>query len=88
VAVGSEQIYPTSNEYSRLDQNQQSWIRNLRAKTQRFEDPMCFEAWKMTRRCQGAKMEEIHAQSQARENWTIRFGILKYLIFPGEIESD
>jgi hypothetical protein len=33
-------------------------------------------------------MEEIHAQSQARENWTIRFGILKYLIFPGEIESD
>jgi hypothetical protein len=34
------------------------------AKTQRFEDPICFEAWRMIRRHQGAKMEEVHAQSK------------------------
>jgi hypothetical protein len=42
----------------------------------------------MSRRHQGAKMEEIHAQSRSRENHTIRFGIPEYPIFPEEIESD
>jgi hypothetical protein len=31
--------------------------------TQRFEDPRCFEAWKRTKRYQGANMEEIQARS-------------------------
>jgi hypothetical protein len=42
----------------------------------------------MNKRHQGVKMEEIQAQSRASENWTIRFGILEYPIFPEEIESD
>jgi hypothetical protein len=32
---------------------------NLGAKTQRFGDLMCFEAWKITRRHQGAKMKRF-----------------------------
>jgi hypothetical protein len=55
------QTYPTIDRVPKL---WQPGPEDLRAKTQRFEDPMCFEAWKMTRRCQGAKMEEIHAQSE------------------------
>jgi hypothetical protein len=64
VAAGSGRIYSAQDGYIRLGQNQQSWIQNLRAKTQRFEDPMSFEVWKMTRRHQRAKMEEVHAQSK------------------------
>jgi hypothetical protein len=44
MAAGSSWIYPTSIRYVRLDQNQHSWIQNLRAKTQRFEHLICFEA--------------------------------------------
>jgi hypothetical protein len=44
VAAGFGRIYPTSIRYIRLDQNQHSWICNLRAKTRRFEHLMCFEA--------------------------------------------
>jgi hypothetical protein len=61
VAAGSGRIYLTSHRIYPTQPNQQNWIQNLRAKTQRFEDPMCFEAWKLSRRHQGAKMEEIHA---------------------------
>jgi hypothetical protein len=43
----------------------------------------------MSRRDQATtKMEEIHPQSRARKNWTVRFGIQEYLVFPEEIESD
>jgi hypothetical protein len=34
--------------YIQSNQNQHSWIQNLRAKTQRFDDPRCFEAWKIS----------------------------------------
>jgi hypothetical protein len=44
-------ILPTSNISD--NQNQHIWIRNLRAKTQRFDDPRCFEAYKMSGRQQG-----------------------------------
>jgi hypothetical protein len=64
VAAGSDRIYPTSIRYIRLDQNQHSWIQNLRAKTQIFEDLMCFEAWKMTRRHQGAKMKRFMLKAE------------------------
>jgi hypothetical protein len=37
---------------------------------------------------QGAKMEEIQAKSRGRKNWTIRFGIPEYPVFPKGIESD
>jgi hypothetical protein len=47
---------------------------------------MCFEAWKMTRRHQGAKMERFMLKA-AHENWTIQFGIPEYPIFPEEIKS-
>jgi hypothetical protein len=80
VAAGSGQIYPTSIGYIRLDQNQHSWIRNLRAKTQRFEDLMCFESWKMTRRHQGAKMQRFVFKAEPMKTgpsglgyWSIRF---------------
>jgi hypothetical protein len=33
-------------------------------------------------------MEEIQGKSRGHKNWTIRFGIPKYLIFPEHIESD
>jgi hypothetical protein len=48
---------------------------------------MCFEAWKMTRRHQGAKMERFMLKA-AHENQTIQFGIPEYPIFPEEIKSD
>jgi hypothetical protein len=42
----------------------------------------------MTKKYQGAKMEEIQAKSQCHKNQTIRFGIPKYLVFPEDMESD
>jgi hypothetical protein len=53
MATGSSRIYPTYIGYILRNQNQHSWIQNLRAETQRFDDPMCFEAWKMSGRHQG-----------------------------------
>jgi hypothetical protein len=49
---------------------------------------MYFEAWKRTKRYEGAKMEEIQAKSRSRKNRTIRFGIQEYLVFPEEREYD
>jgi hypothetical protein len=46
------------------------------------------EAWKRSKKYQGARMEEVQAKSQSHKNRTIRFGIPKYLVFPEEIESD
>jgi hypothetical protein len=56
--------------------------------TQRFEDPRSFEAWKNTKRSQGAKMEEIQDKSQSYKNWTIRFWIPEYPVFSEQIESE
>jgi hypothetical protein len=84
----SEPWQPGPIGYIRLDQNQQSWIQNLRAKTQRFEDPMCFEAWKMSERHQGTKIEESQARSRSRKNWTIRFARPDYPVFSKQIVSD
>jgi hypothetical protein len=38
--------------------------------TQRFEDLRCFEAWKRTKKHEGAKMIEIQARSRGRKNQT------------------
>jgi hypothetical protein len=51
----------------------------------KFEDLKiqgCFEVWKMTKKYQGAKIEEIQVKSRGRKNWTDRFGIPEYPIFP------
>jgi hypothetical protein len=42
----------------------------------------------MTKRYQGAKMEEIQAKSQSRKNRTVRFWIPEYPVFPEQIESE
>jgi hypothetical protein len=47
----------------------------------RFEDSMCFEAWKGTKRHQGTKIEENQVRSQSRKNQTIQFAKLDYPIF-------
>jgi hypothetical protein len=86
--AGFGRIYPTSIRYIQHDQNQQRWIQNLRAKTQRFEDPICFEAWKMSERHQGTKIEENQARSRSHKNRTIRFAKPEYPVFSKQIESD
>jgi hypothetical protein len=55
---------------------------------QRFEYPRCFEAWKRTKKHQGAKIEEIQAKSRGHKNWTVRFWISEYLVFLEQIESE
>jgi outer membrane biogenesis lipoprotein LolB len=88
VTARSGWIYPTSIGYIQHDQNQQSWIQNLRAKTLRFEDPMCFEAWKMSERHQGTKIEENQARSKSRKNRTIQFDKPEYPVFLEQIEFE
>jgi hypothetical protein len=88
MAAGSCWIYPTSIGYIQLDQNQHSWIQNLRAKTQRFEDLMCFEAWKMTRRQQGAKMERFVLKAEPVKTRTSGLGYWTIWFFQKGIESD
>jgi hypothetical protein len=46
----------------------------------------CFEAWKIIKKCQGAKIEEIQAQRRGHKNRTIRFGIPEYPVFSEQIE--
>jgi hypothetical protein len=48
---------------------------------------MHFEAWKMTKKHQETKVEEIQAKNRGDKIWTIWFGILEYPVFPEEIES-
>jgi hypothetical protein len=36
----------------------------------------------MTKKYQGAKIEEIQVKSRGRKNWTDQFGIPEYPIFP------
>jgi hypothetical protein len=40
----------------------------------RFEHPRCFEAWKWTRRHQGAKMEEIKPKTEVTKTRLFDFG--------------
>jgi hypothetical protein len=54
----------------------------------KFEDPRCFVAWKMTKKYQETKMEEIQARSKDHKNQTIRFWIPEYPVFPEQIESE
>jgi hypothetical protein len=49
----------------------------------RFENPRCFETWKMIKKYQGANMEEIQAKS-----WMVRFWISDCPILSEQIESD
>jgi hypothetical protein len=42
-----------------------------KSQTQRFEHPTCFEAWKTTKRYQGAKMEEIQVK-------TVKIGLFDF----------
>jgi hypothetical protein len=58
------------------------------AKTKKFKDPMCFEAWKMTRRHQRAKMDEIHTQGEPAKTGLSGLGYRSIQIFPEGIESD
>jgi hypothetical protein len=53
-----------------------------RAKLKDLKIQGCFEAWKMIKKYQWAKMEEIQAQSRGRKNQTIWFGIPEYPFFP------
>jgi hypothetical protein len=57
-------------------------------KLKRFEDQVCFEAWKMSKRYQESRMEEIQAKSRSRKNWTVQFWILEYPVFSEQIESE
>jgi hypothetical protein len=88
LTAGSGWIYPTSIGYIGLDQNQHSWIRNLRAKTRRFEDLMYFDVWKMTRRHQGAKLERFMLKAEPVKTGPSRLGYWSIRFFPEEIESD
>jgi hypothetical protein len=49
--------------------------------TWRFKDPRCFDAWKITKKHQGADMEEIQTRSRGRKNRFVRFWIPEYPIF-------
>jgi hypothetical protein len=42
----------------------------------------------MTKKYQGARMEEIQAKTQGCKSRTIQFGIPEYPVFPEGIESD
>jgi hypothetical protein len=59
-----------------------------RSQIQRFEDPMCFEARKESKRHQGAKIEENQATSQSHKNQTIQFAKPEYPVFSVQIESE
>jgi hypothetical protein len=48
----------------------------------------CFEAWKMTKKHQEAKMKEIQARSRSRKNRTVQFWIPEYPIFLEQIASE
>jgi hypothetical protein len=48
----------------------------------RFEDLRCFEAWKNTKRYQGAKKEEIQDKIRSHKNRTIQFWIPEFPFSP------
>jgi hypothetical protein len=79
---------PGPVRYIQLDQNQHTWIQNLRAKTQRFEDLIHFEAWKMTRRHQGTKMERFVLKAKPVKTGPSGLGYWSIRFFPEEIESN
>jgi hypothetical protein len=47
----------------------------------RCEDPRYFEAWKTTKKYQGADMEKIQDRSWGHKNRMVQFPILEGLIF-------
>jgi hypothetical protein len=55
-----------------------------KSQTRRFKNSRHFEAWKMTKKHQGTKIEENQSKSQGHKNRTIQFGIPKYLVFSKE----
>jgi hypothetical protein len=56
--------------------------------TRRFEDLRSFEVWKRAKKYHEANMEEIQARSRSRKNWTVRFWIPEYPVFPEQLESE
>jgi hypothetical protein len=53
-----------------------------KATWEKSEDSIVFGAWKRGYENKEPKKKKIGAWSWSRKNWTIRFGILEYSIFP------
>jgi hypothetical protein len=73
---------------TKFGKSERTRLSDLLFRNIRFQQFHGFEAWKRTKKYQRTKMEEIQARRRGRKNWTVRFWIPEYPVFPEQIESD